>query len=267
MATITTSDGVDLHYTDDGRGVPVVLIAGFTAPLESWELQRRALLAAGFRVLGLDRRAHGGSDTPAWGQRISRHGKDVYDFLTATGLDDVVLVGGSMGASAIWAYYDLFGPQRLRAIATVDQTPKMVNDETWANGFYGLTPDNLGTLFADGVPPTGRGLDPAITARRIMPLLEALGGHPPAMRDARAPETRALLQNHAEQDWRDVVARISVPSLFIAGRDSQFWPYEHATTSAASNKLAEVVVLDDCGHAANLDQPERVNAALLEFLR
>jgi pimeloyl-ACP methyl ester carboxylesterase len=27
------------------------------------------------------------------------------------------------------------------------------------------------------------------------------------------------------------------------------------------------VVFDDCGHAANLDQPERTNAAILEFLR
>lgn len=267
MATITTSDGVALNYTDDGDGPPVVLIAGFTAPLESWELQRRALLGAGLRVLGLDRRSHGASGSPAYGQRISRHGKDVHDFLTALELTDVALVGASMGASAIWAYYDLFGAERLRAIATVDQTPKMVNDDTWANGFYGLTPENLGTYFADGIPATDRGLDPTISAGRILPLLEALGGHPPAMRDPHAAQTRALLQNHLEQDWRDVVARVSVPSLLLAGRDSQLWPYEHATVAAASNRLARVLVLDDCGHAANIDQPDLVNAALLEFLK
>jgi pimeloyl-ACP methyl ester carboxylesterase len=267
MSTITTSDGVALHYTDEGDGVPVVLIAGFTAPIESWELQRRALLGAGMRVLGLDRRSHGQSESPAYGQRMARHGKDVHDFLAAVGLDDVVLVGGSMGASTIWAYYDLFGAERVRAIVTVDQTPKMVNDETWAHGFYGLTRDNIGTFFADGVPPTGRGLDPIRSAERLAPLLAALDGRPPAMRDSRAPQTRPLLQDHAEQDWRDVVARVSVPNLFIAGRDSQLWPCEHATASAATNKLAEAVVLDDCGHAANIDQPDRVNAAILEFLR
>ena len=104
MPTITTSDGVRLNYADEGDGVPVVLIAGFCAPLESWELQRAALVAEGYRVVGLDRRSHGGSDSPPYGQRLSRHGKDVQEVLAALSLDDVVLIGGSMGASAIWAW-------------------------------------------------------------------------------------------------------------------------------------------------------------------
>jgi pimeloyl-ACP methyl ester carboxylesterase len=64
-----------------------------------------------------------------------------------------------------------------------------------------------------------------------------------------------------------LLARMSVPSLFLAGRQSQFWPCEHATAAAESNPLARAVVFDDCGHAANLDQPDRTNAAILEFLR
>ncbi|WP_426511702.1 FAD-binding protein [Dactylosporangium sp. McL0621] len=41
MPTFTTGDGVRLHYEDQGHGRPVVLVAGFCAPLESWELQRQ----------------------------------------------------------------------------------------------------------------------------------------------------------------------------------------------------------------------------------
>lgn len=128
MPTILTNDGVTLHYTDDGDGEAVVLIAGFTASAETWELQRAALLSAGFRVLGFDRRSHGTSDSPAWGQRMSRHGKDVRDFLDAAGPERVVLVGGSMGASTIWAYCDLFGADRLRGVATIDQ-PDQVTEQ------------------------------------------------------------------------------------------------------------------------------------------
>ena len=265
MSTIVTSDGVTLHYTDAGSGPAVVLIAGFTASAETWELQRAALLAAGYRVLGFDRRSHGESDSPAYGQRMARHGKDIRDFLDAAGLDRVVLVGGSMGASATWAYYDLYGPDRLRGIVTVDQTPEMVNDEVWPYGCYGLTRHNLGTFFEDGVPDTGRGLSVAESVRRLGRLIEALG-RVPRMSDARAAETWPLLQDHAEQDWRDVVARVAVPSLFIAGRDSQLWPCEHAGAAAASNSRSAALILDDCGHAANIDQPELVNEALLKFL-
>jgi non-heme chloroperoxidase len=266
MTTITTSDGVGLRYVDEGSGAPVVLIAGFAAPLETWELQRQALLASGYRVIGLDRRSHGGSDKPPYGQRMARHGKDVRDFLEALSLDDAVLVGGSMGASTIWAYYDLFGADRLRGVVTVDQTPKMVNDDTWAYGFYGLDRTNVGTFFDDGIPDTGRGRQTDRMAG-IGRVVAALDGRVPPFADPRAPETRPLLQDHAEKDWRDVIARMEVPSLFIAGRDSQFWPSGHATVSAETNKLAKVVVMDDCGHAANIDQPDLVNAAILEFLR
>jgi non-heme chloroperoxidase len=265
MPTITTSDGVRLNYVDEGAGRPVVLLAGFCAPLETWELQRGPLLAAGYRVVALDRRSHGGSDSRAYGQRRARHGKDLWDVLTALDVDDVVLIGGSMGGSTIWAYYDLFGAERLGAVITVDQTPRMVNDHTWPYGFYELTPGNLGTFFDAGIPDTGRGR----RTKRLAGLNRVAGalGRMPVFADPTAPERRQLLQDHAEQDWRDVIARMTVPSLFLAGRDSQFWPCAHATAAAQSNPLARAVVLDDCGHAANLDQPDLTNTAILEFLR
>ena len=262
MGTISTSDGVRLHCTDDGDGQPVVLIAGFGAPAQTWEFQRRALLAEGYRVLALDRRSHGRSQSPAYGQRVARHGKDVHDVLAALDLDDVALVGGSMGASTIWAYCDLFGSERLRAVVAIDQTPKLINDDTWAYGFYGLTRQNVGTFFEHGIPDTGRGRS---GDGGMAKLVEALGEVPPFTAPG-TPPMRALMMDHAHQDWRDVVARITVPSLFLAGRDSRFWPCEHATESAATNERARAVIIDDCGHVVNIDQSDRTNDAILEFL-
>ena len=88
---------------------------------------------------------------------MARHGKDLHDALTQLDLGPVVLVGGSMGASAIWAYVDLFGTDGVRGIVSIDQTPKMINTEDWPYGFYGLTPANSGTFFDEGIPATGRG--------------------------------------------------------------------------------------------------------------
>ena len=96
-------------------------------------------------------------------------------------------------------------------------------------------------------------------------LVELLGA-PPAFADAGAPPMRALLQDHAEKDWRDVIARLDVPALYLAGRDSQFWPYAHAVEAAGSNARATAMVIEDSGHAVNIDQPEQTNTALLEFL-
>ncbi|AGL13689.1 alpha/beta fold hydrolase [Actinoplanes sp. N902-109] len=262
MPTCTTSDGVSLHYTDEGSGSPIVLIPGFAASVETWELQRGALTEAGHRVLALDRRGHGGSESTTWGLRMSRHGKDLHNFLATLDLSDVVLVGGSMGAGSIWAYCDLFGDGRARGIVTVDQTPRMLNGPGWEHGFFGLTAENIGTFFAGGVPHTGRGLKPEVTAERLTRLVERLG-RPPEQADWRpmAP----LLQDHAAQDWRDVITRLTVPSLFLAGHDSQVWPWSHATAAASLNDRAEALILDDCGHAMNIDQADQVGTAIARF--
>lgn len=264
MGTVTTGDGVRLAYTDEGDGPVVLLVAGFTAPATSWALQVPALLGAGYRVVALDRRWHGASDRPAHGHRLARHGADVHEVLEALDLRDVVAVGGSMGASSLWARCDLFGTDRLRGVVSVDQTPRMVNEGGWQHGFYGLTPQNSGTFFDGGIPDTGRGIPSDRLMEQLEPLLAVAG--PEALPQGMSPETLPLLRDHAVQDWRDVVARLDVPVLMVAARESQYWPWEHATASVEGLPDGRAVVLDDCGHAANLHRPEAFNAALLEFL-
>lgn len=236
-----TSDGVTLHVTDDGEGPTVVLVAGFTAPATSWAAQAAALRGAGFRVVAVDRRAHGLSESPGFGLRMARHGADLHEVLTALDLDEVVLVGGSMGASTAWAYADLFGCDRLRALVSVDQTPRMANGDGWDHGFYGLTRANAGVYFDIGIPVAGT----------VLPY---------------PPELAPLLRDHAQQDWRDVVRRLDVPVLMVAGGASEFWPSTHAAAALEGNPRGRAVVLEDCGHAVNLAQPEAFNRVLLEFL-
>jgi non-heme chloroperoxidase len=76
---IVTSGGVRLRASDDGAGPPVVLVAGYTAPADSWAFQVDALVGAGYRAIGLDRRSHKLSEAPSYGQRMARHGKDLHD--------------------------------------------------------------------------------------------------------------------------------------------------------------------------------------------
>lgn len=265
MPTVVTDDAVTLHYLDEGSGPTVVLIAGFCAPATTWVLQQDALVRAGYRVLALDRRGHGESDAPTQGATMMRHGRDVADFLTALDITDAVLIGGSMGASTVWSYLSQCGTDRVRAVVSVDQTPKMVNSADWSNGFYGLTPENRQTFFDDGIPDTGHG--PAkrktlLAFARLVVRLRAL----PKIASSDTVPMKALLADHAEQDWRATIAATDRPYLMIAGRESQFWPAAHACASIADNPAGRAVIIEDCGHAANMDRPQEFNAAVLEFL-
>lgn len=265
MPTVVTDDAVTLNYLDEGTGPTVVLVAGFCAPATTWALQQKALVRAGYRVLALDRRGHGDSDAPTHGASMKRHGRDLENFLAAVGVTDVVLIGGSMGASTVWSYISQFGTEHVRAVVSVDQTPKMVNSADWPNGFYGLTDDNRASFFDKGIPATGHGRPQWKSVPSLLRLVVALRAMPKVASPNAAP-MKTLLDDHAAQDWRATIAATDKPFLMIAGRNSQFWPAAHASDAVGRNPYGRSVILEDCGHAANMDRPGKFNAAMLEFL-
>ena len=266
MTSITTSDGVRLDYSESGHpeGRPVVLIAGFKAPRSSWVYQVKALDAAGYRVITLDLRGHGTSERPDHGTTMARRGEDVNDALVALDLHGVALIGGSMGGNTVWPYLDRFGADRVAGAVIVDQTPRMLNSAGWPHGFYDYDEANRDTYFATSIPDPGR--FPAVRKGlpRIARLLKAMDTKADR---AFSSEDLAVLNDHANADWRAAIARATVPVLFVAGAESEFWPSEHAAASAALNPLASSVVIEKDGHAANIEQWREFNRVMLAFLK
>jgi pimeloyl-ACP methyl ester carboxylesterase len=63
------------------------------------------------------------------------------------------------------------------------------------------------------------------------------------------------------------LARLDRPALVVWGRRNRFVPVKHAEDLRESFPRAEVVVLDDLGHYAHLEDPDRVARHVLPFLR
>ena len=264
MTSLTADDGVRLDYSEHGdpRGRPVVLLAGFKAAAGSWTYQVGPLADAGYRVISVDLRGHGAAERPESGVDMARRGQDVRDVLEALDLTDAVLVGGSMGGNTIWSYFRQFGTSRVRAVAIVDQTPKMLNTADWPHGFYGYDESNVDSYFAERIPDTGKGTPLAKRGMRLVRLLKAMKG---AEREL-SPGELVLLSDHAKADWRPAIAAADLPVLFVAGAESEFWPSSHAEASAALAPQGRAVVIAHDGHAANIEQPKAFNAALLGFV-
>ncbi len=264
MTAITADDGVRLDVVESGdpTGRPVVLIAGFKAPATSWRYQLTALEGAGYRVLAVDLRGHGQAERPADGVDMDRRGDDLRDVLQALDLQDVAVVGGSMGGNTVWSYLSRHDAGVVRSVVIVDQTPKMLNDDGWPYGFYGYDASNVDTYFAEAVPDTGRGTPIARRGMRLVRLLRVLERGERTLN----PGELALLHDHATRDWREAIAGAAQPVLFVAGAESEYWPAGHAAASAALAPRGESVVIPDDGHAANIEQPKAFNRHLLEFL-
>jgi non-heme chloroperoxidase len=258
MHLIASSDGVGLAAADVGEGPAIAVVNGFGGSARAWQPIAERLVAAGHRVVAIDRRSHGASEHVRHGQDLARHGADVAEVLAALDLADVVAVGASMGASALWAMARDHGTDRLAGIVSVDQTPRMLPAEGWDLGFTGLTAEGLDgwiARFPDGLIPFHRVPPPELLAL-------AAPATPFPLDDL-----RGLLRDHAVSDWREVIAAVDVPVLAVAGRQSPLWPWPHAEAVADLARRGRAVVIDDCGHVPALEQPEALAEAILAFAR
>jgi non-heme chloroperoxidase len=121
MATVTVgtenSAPIELYYEDHGSGQPVVLIHGYPLNGDSWELQARELIAAGFRVITYDRRGFGRSSKAGVGYDYDTFAADVNTLLETLDLREVILVGFSMGTGELARYVKAYGHERVAKLA------------------------------------------------------------------------------------------------------------------------------------------------------
>ncbi|GAA5130881.1 bromoperoxidase [Alloalcanivorax gelatiniphagus] len=111
------SASIELNYEDHGTGQPVVLIHGYPLNGDSWELQSRELIGAGYRVITYDRRGFGGSSKVGVGYDYDTFAADLNALLEALDLRDVVLVGFSMGTGELARYVRQYGTERISKLA------------------------------------------------------------------------------------------------------------------------------------------------------
>jgi non-heme chloroperoxidase len=118
---------IEIYYEDHGSGQPVVLIGGY--PLDgshSWERQTRMLLAAGYRCITYDRRGFGRSSQPTAGYDYDTLTGDLNALLEHLALQDVVLLGFSMGTGEVTRYLGRYGSGRVARAGLLGAIPPFV---------------------------------------------------------------------------------------------------------------------------------------------
>lgn len=97
MAQFTSSDGLSLHYTDKGTGLPILCLAGLTRTTADFDYVTPHL--TGNRLIKLDYRGRGKSDfDPNWqNYALPIECRDVLELLDYLGLDKIAILGTSRG--------------------------------------------------------------------------------------------------------------------------------------------------------------------------
>ncbi len=257
--------GVTLVYDDLGPadGVPVLLVHGHPFDRSMWRPQAAALAGAGYRVILPDLRGYGASAVAPGATAWRDYAEDLAALLRLTGVPRAVVAGLSMGGQIAMEFHRLH-PERTAALVLADTSPAAETEEgrAWRHALA----DRLLAEGMDGY--AAEVLDRMITPRHVTSMPE-VAAHVAGMMRATAPAgaAAALRARAGRPDYRDSLRAARVPVLLLVGEEDTYTPVAEAEAMRELVDDARLAVVPDAGHLPNLEQPERFDAALLDFLR
>jgi non-heme chloroperoxidase len=263
---IVTPDGTSLFHKEWGSGRAVVFVSSWGLNADMWAYQMVALSGPEVRCIAFDRRGHGRSSDPGRGYDYDTLADDLATVIERLELNEITLIGHSMGAGEIVRYLSRHGPSRVaRVVLLAPTTPfllkttdnpdgvdKAVFDQmraAWRRDFPKWLFDNARPFF---VPDTSTEMIRWVGGMLLQSSLKALID---------------LNVQVTETDFRGELRHVTVPTLIIHGdRDLS------APLGLTGQKTAQLIpgsrltVYEGAPHGLVFTHMERLNADLLTFV-
>jgi non-heme chloroperoxidase len=262
---------VNIYYEIAGKGKPVVFIHGWPLNGAMWEYQVTTLAQQGMQCITYDRRGFGKSDQPYEGYDYATLAGDLKSLLDELNLNDVTLVGFSMGGGEIAKYFSIHGGARVSKVVLVssvlpymlqttdnpDGVPQEMFD-TMAAGMMEDRPAFMENFAKDffGVSLLNHRVSAAFLANNLTEVMKA------------SPfATLQCAHSFSSTDFRYDVVKINVPTLIIHGDGDKTVPIK--ATGEESAKLingANFIVYEGEPHGLWFTAKERLNKDLADFI-
>ena len=257
----------ELHYTDEGTGMPIVMIHGFGGSHRNFN-KINELLKDSFRVVRIDLPGFGMSDMP---ERENINPPVIYreylKFITdSLKLDSFYLMGNSMGGWVAWQMA-VENPQKVKGIVLLGSAGYEM-DKIKAKAVNWLRYPFVLTALERGMPMSASE-DAAIRCWAIDSLIDPVevqanndfwnreGNLQAAFKIANfdlVPDTAALLA-------------LNCPTLIVWGKGDEIVPAYHAEKFHRDIKNSTLIVYDTCGHVPQVENAEELHKDFLKFIK
>jgi len=257
----TTINNLRLSFIDEGKGQTILFVHGFPFSRAIWQPQMTAF-AKTHRVIAPDLRGHGESSAPAGIYTMNTFAEDLHALIEERKCGPVVLVGHSMGGYISFAFYRKF-PSKVRALilfctrASADSEEGKTARENLAQraerqGPAAVAEQMLPKMLA---PATAASRPDLVAQLRDLMLATSVNGLAGSLRGMAArPGSVELL------------SKIAVPVLVVAGANDLIIPASETETMARTIPNAELAMISHAGHLASLENPDEVIVRMRQFL-
>lgn len=252
-------------YIDIGEGEPLVLLHGFTGSKEAWEKHMQTF-AKRYRVIAIDLPGHGEtrSNEP---RTMALFAQDLHEILQRLELSPVHLLGYSLGGRAALSYAINF-PGNIRSLILESASPGLMTEaERKARQ---KQDDQLARLLLD------EGIEAFVHYWENIPLFETQKALPKnvqtSIRNGRLQQSEEGLAcslrymgTGTQPSWWSKLHTCNFPVLLVAGAlDKKFVKINQAMHDQLKHARLEIVA--DAGHAVHIEQDEKFDTIVMEFL-
>jgi pimeloyl-ACP methyl ester carboxylesterase len=259
------ANGIEINYDVQGEGEPMVLIPYLAADQACYAFQV-ADYAKHYTCYSVDLRGAGLSSKPEGVYTTELLADDVAAFMQAAGVGRAHIFGGSLGASAgTWlaAKY----PEQVKTLqlhSAWDKTDPFLRVivELWRIMAQGL--DSVTEMVIAGIFPFC--FTPEMYAARpdyVDALAKFVRGRPMPPVDAFMRQSEAVLTHDATA----ILGSVQVPTLITYGRGDIVTSTRFAAPLTEGIANTELMVFEDCAHAAIYEDVEGFNRQTLDFLQ
>ena len=264
-------DKTRLHFRDWGAGRPIVFIAPWALSSDWWEGPMMAFSEQGWRCVAFDRRGHGRSEEPSRGYDFDTLADDIAAVMDTLELQNVVLVGHSLGGAEVVRYLTRHRSRRVtHAVLIAPTTPFGMKTEDHPDG---MSKENLDMFlqrirrdFAGGVAeaaPVFFGVSKNSVSAET---LQAWGRQLVDRCSVKVLSDPFKLMK--ETDFRPELRTIKTPTLILQGDiDKSALP---EWTSRPTHELiagSRLIMYENAAHALPYTHTDRMVADISAFAR
>ncbi|MDQ0641117.1 non-heme chloroperoxidase [Pedobacter sp. W3I1] len=266
---IEVEKNVKLHVTDLGEGQPLILIHGWPLSDAMYEYQYAYFVEKGFRVIGITLRGFGLSDKPGGKYNYDVFADDIKVILDKLKIQNATIGGFSMGGATVIHYVAKYNGAHVSKMALFGAAAPIwtkradFNFGLWTkedvNGLIKLNNtdrpqllQNFGQIF----PANQKSVAPGYGAWLGTIQVQA---SPYAMAEG--------LKTLRDEDLRPDLKKIQLPTLILHGKSDKICSYDLAEQMNKLLKNSKLVPLEKSGHALFIEEMEKFNTELLNFIK